>query len=148
MKVMKEEGGATSGVVVRFANTLEEEISETYDGLTVGSVCRDGNVENVLVQTEDLANIRAERSVRRKDEQSVDFRSLYYGIVYAEFASAAKHSVTHDAAQFSRFYLYPAGQFCSRKSARHDHTLFYVGRAAYYLKYFATRVHHANMKVV
>ncbi len=33
MKVMKEEGGATSGVVVRFANTLEEEISETYDGL-------------------------------------------------------------------------------------------------------------------
>ena len=34
MSVMKEEGGATSGVVVRFANTLEEEISETYDGLT------------------------------------------------------------------------------------------------------------------
>ena len=32
MKVFKEEG-ATSGAVVRFANALEEEVSETYDGL-------------------------------------------------------------------------------------------------------------------
>ena len=32
MKVIKEEG-ATSGAVVRWANTLEEEISETYDGI-------------------------------------------------------------------------------------------------------------------
>ena len=32
MKIIKEEG-ATSGAVVRWANTLEEEISETYDGI-------------------------------------------------------------------------------------------------------------------
>ena len=33
LNVSKEEGGARSGAVVRFANRLENEVSETYDGL-------------------------------------------------------------------------------------------------------------------
>ena len=33
MKVVKEEGGAMSGTVIRWVNQIEDEISETYDGV-------------------------------------------------------------------------------------------------------------------
>ena len=75
------------------------------DTLTVGTVRRDGDIENPIVQTDDFADILAHQRAFVQHEQPIDFRPGIEIVVDAEFLARTEHAAGFHAAQLALFYL-------------------------------------------
>ena len=136
---------------------------DTENTLAIGTVCRNGNIKNPIVKTDNFLDILAHGCVLCQVKQAVYFRSGIEIVVDAKFFARAKHTEGFHAAKLALFNLFdPVGVlFKHRRITFHYrrivertgrfHTNVYVGRARDNLQFSAvlfTAIHNANLHVV
>ncbi len=77
----------------------------TEYALAVGTVRRDGDVEQIIVDPDYGTYIYADGGIGIKNKNAVDFRALVVIVVDPEFLSRTEHSLGDDAAELARLDL-------------------------------------------
>ena len=131
--------------------------------LTIGAVCREGNIENIIVQSHDFFNIFAERRIAIQIKQTVHSGALVKIFVDAEFVAGTEHAVRFHAAKLAFFYFFHAVRIFFQlrgicfayggiiERHRRTHTDVYVGSARNDLQIsavFFAAIHRADLHVI
>ena len=76
---------------------------DTDDRLAVGTVCRDADIENIVIQPQNRLDIGAERCICGQNEQSVVAGTRIHVLGDTEFCSGAEHTVGFLSAELTLF---------------------------------------------
>ena len=126
--------GVADGVVVhgghvqRLAEDSGHLAGDAQHRLAVGTVCGDGDVEDVVIQTHHRGDVGAGDGVLGQDEQAVDLRAREQVIVQAQLLAGAEHAVGLDALHLAGLDLDAAGQGGAVQSGRHAVAQLHVRR--------------------
>ena len=101
---------------------------DAQHGLAVGTVCGDGDVEDVVIQTHHRGDVGAGDGVLGQDEQAVDLRTREQVIVQAQLLAGAEHTIGLDALHLAGLDLDAAGQGGAVQSGRHAVAQLHVRR--------------------
>ena len=96
--------------------------------LAVGTICGDGDVEDVVIQTHHRGDVGAGDGVLGQDEQAVDLRAREQVIIEAQLLTGAQHTVGLHALHLAGLDLDAAGQGGAVQSGRHAVTQLHVRR--------------------
>ena len=108
------------------AEVRRELAGHAHDSHRIRAVRCDRQVEDDVVETEDLADVGAERGIGRQLE---DARMV---VAEAELTRRAEHALRDDAADLAALDREVSRQHRADWSERHDHAGFDVGRAAHH----------------
>ena len=117
--------------------------------LAVGTVCGDGDVEDVVIQTHHRGDVGAGDGVLGQDEQAVDLRAREQIIVQAQLLAGAEHAVGLDALHLAGLDLDAAGQGGAIQSGGHTVAQLHIGGTGADADIVAvvTAVHHTLCQV-
>ena len=124
--------GAVVGIIGCFERLFEERRNlarDTENRLTIGTICGNRDIENVVVQAEIFHDILADGSVLGENENSVYGSALNPVVVNSKLAARAEHTVAHHILHLARLNFQTAGEFCSDNRRGYLRTLENVIRA-------------------
>ena len=101
---------------------------DAQNGLAVRAVGGDGDIEDVVIQTDHRCDVGAGDAVFGQDEQAVDLRTGEQIIVQAQLLTGAEHTVGLDALHLAGLDLDAAGQGGAVQSGRHAVAQLHVRR--------------------
>ena len=125
--------GVADGVVVhgghvqRLAEDSGHLAGDAQHGLAVGTVCGDGDVEDVVIQTHHRGDVGAGDGILGQDEQAVDLRAREQVIVQTQLCAGAQHTVGLHALHLAGLDGDAAGQGGAIQCGRHAIAQLHVG---------------------
>ena len=119
----------------RFAERARDFSRDAEHALTVRTVCKYRNIEDVISEVKQISHFFAERKLVVKNEYAVAGRAVVYVVVYAEFFAAAEHSVRRLSAKFTVENTVARGESRSVYRDGNDIADFDVDGVRYYLQY-------------
>ena len=100
---------------------------DAQNGLAVRAVGGDGDIEDVVIQTDHRCDVGAGDAVFGQDEQTVDLRTGEQVIVQAQLLAGAEHTVGLNALHLAGLDLDAAGQGGAIQSGGHTVAQLHVG---------------------
>ena len=121
---------------------------ESVNGLTIGAVCRNGNVQNIIVKPEYVLYVCADFGCFGKNKYSVYFGTLDNGVVNHQLAARAEHAVAHHAAKFAFFNMFAGGQVRIVECDGNLIPYFYVRSSGDDSRNFTPHIDRANTELI
>ena len=118
--------------------------------LAVGAVGGNGNIENIIVQSDHFFHVGADGRAFAENEDAVHVGAVVPIVVDAELFARAEHAARFYAAQFPLLYFYAAVQGRAVQRDGHERALEHVVRARNDLNVLAVfaAVQPANFQLV
>ena len=96
-------------------------------GLAIRAVCGDGDIEDIVIQTDNGCDVGAGNGILGQDEQAIDLRAREQVIVQAQLLAGAEHTVGLHALHLAGLDLDAAGQGGAIQSSGHAVAQLHVG---------------------